>query len=81
MQADFNLVFTPQAIQALEQEGVKDHKIQTSNWPCTPVAGDLISWDWLCDGRLFIVESRLLIWNDPQTCVVQLLLGLPAGVD
>jgi hypothetical protein len=66
--------FTPKARELLTQEGVVNHAFPSMPYPALPVAGDLISYDWLCDGRLFTVQSRLFIWESAERLVVQLLL-------
>lgn len=74
MQNEISFVFTESAQAVLNSEGIKTHRFETTPFPAIPIEGDLLSWDWIADGKLFRVESRLFIWNDPQNVVVQLLL-------
>lgn len=74
---NINFVLNGAAKELASAEGLQSHTISTAPYPCIPIAGDLISWDWLADGKLFIVVSRLFIWDDPRTVTVQLLLDLP----
>lgn len=79
---DFNFVFMPNAQAALRRErglGPEDPlllKFHSAGWPDTPIAGDLFS-DPRVSRRLFVVVSRMFMWNESaQAYMVQLLLDV-----
>jgi hypothetical protein len=71
-----NWRYTDRANETMHAEGVQDHSVQTAPFPALPVAGDLISWDWLAGGQPFKVMSRAFIYSDPRTIAVELTVGL-----
>jgi hypothetical protein len=70
-------VFTEAGMDVLTREGIRVHTVSTAPFPAVPIAGDLISWDWLAGGRSFIVIERKFIWTGPRDVAVQLLLDCP----
>lgn len=76
--SEMRFVFTERAITFLQREGINNHQMQSLPWPVVPAAGDLITWEWLADGEVFEVRSRMIRWEAAdQPAVVQLLLDLP----
>lgn len=75
---DIDWVFTQAARDVMRSEGIQNHSIGTAPFPTLPIAGDLISWDWLADGRSFVVVSREFIWSNPRKLAVRLFLDIPA---
>jgi len=44
-----------------------DHIIPISeNFSPIPNVGDMVCFDWLWGGEIFVVQSKIFIWDEPQ---------------
>ena len=71
-----NLKFSERAAECLAAEGVHSHGGLALEWPCTPVKGDLLRFDWMLGGDVLWVVAREFTAHSDLSVEVTLHLDL-----
>jgi hypothetical protein len=77
----YTTIFTAEALQALEADGLaqlQPELVQTLPTGVYPCAGDLFADDRL-SARMFVVMNRLFSWDENGDLTIQLLLTIAPG--